>query len=87
MSEHPPPQEVRWPEGAIFTVGHSTLPIERFMAVLQIYCIERLVGLRTIPRSRHNPQFNGDTPGARKTVYVPLRGGVGIAYLEQRSQP
>jgi uncharacterized protein (DUF488 family) len=58
MSEHLPPQEVRWPEGTIFTLGHSTLPIERFMAVLQIYGIERLVDIRTIPRSRHNPQFN-----------------------------
>jgi uncharacterized protein (DUF488 family) len=59
MSEHLPPQEAHWPEGAIFTLGHSTLPIERFIAVLQIYGIERLVDIRTIPRSRHNPQFNG----------------------------
>jgi len=58
MSEHLRPQEAHWPEGAIFTLGHSTLPIERFMAVLQIYGIERLVDIRTIPRSRHNPQFN-----------------------------
>jgi uncharacterized protein (DUF488 family) len=58
MSEHLPPQKVRWPEGAIFTLGHSTLPIDRFMAVLQIYGIERLVDIRTIRRSRHNPQFN-----------------------------
>jgi uncharacterized protein (DUF488 family) len=59
MSEHLPPQEAHWPEGAIFTLGHSTLPIERFIAILQIYGIERLVDIRTIPRSRHNPQFNG----------------------------
>jgi uncharacterized protein (DUF488 family) len=58
MNEHLPPQEAIWPEGAIFTLGHSTLPIERFMAVLQAYGIERLVDIRTIPRSRHNPQFN-----------------------------
>ena len=58
MSEHLPPQEAHWPDGAIFTLGHSTLPIERFTAVLQIYGIERLVDIRTIPRSRHNPQFN-----------------------------
>ena len=54
----PPPQQVHWPEGAVFTLGHSTLPIERFMSVLQIYGIEQLVDIRTIPRSRHNPQFN-----------------------------
>jgi uncharacterized protein (DUF488 family) len=58
MSEHPPPQTTHWPQGAVFTLGHSTLPIERFLAVLQVYGIERLVDIRTIPRSRHNPQFN-----------------------------
>ncbi len=50
---------MHWPEGAIFTIGHSTLPIERFIALLQTYGIERLVDIRTVPRSRHNPQFNG----------------------------
>ncbi|MGH7581848.1 MAG: DUF488 family protein [Gemmatimonadales bacterium] len=49
-----------WPAGAIFTVGHSTLPIERFIALLHVYGIERLVDIRTVPRSRHNPQFNAD---------------------------
>ena len=58
MSEHPPPRETHWPEGAVFTLGHSTLPIESFLALLQAYGIERLVDIRTIPRSRHNPQFN-----------------------------
>jgi uncharacterized protein (DUF488 family) len=47
-----------WPENAIFTVGHSTLPIERFIALLHIYGIEHLVDIRTMPRSRYNPQFN-----------------------------
>jgi uncharacterized protein (DUF488 family) len=58
MSENPSPQEEPWPEGAVFTVGHSTLAIERFIALLQTYGIECLVDIRTIPRSRHNPQFN-----------------------------
>ena len=58
MSEHPAPRATHWPEDAIFTVGHSTLPIERFIALLQTYGIERLADIRTIPRSRHNPQFN-----------------------------
>lgn len=46
--------------GTVFTVGHSTLPIERFIALLATYGIERLADIRTVPRSRHNPQFNGD---------------------------
>jgi hypothetical protein len=36
------------------------LPIERFIALLHTYGIERLADIRTAPRSRHNPQLNGD---------------------------
>jgi uncharacterized protein (DUF488 family) len=68
MSEHPPPQTTHWPGGAVFTLGHSTLPIERFIALLQIYGIERLVDIRTIPGSRHNPQFNEIALADRLTV-------------------
>jgi uncharacterized protein (DUF488 family) len=53
-------QDESFPEGAVFTVGHSTLPIEDFIAVLDAYGIETLADIRTVPRSRHNPQFNGD---------------------------
>jgi hypothetical protein len=59
MSERTCPQEAYWPVGAIFTLGHSTLPIDHFIPVLKAYSIERLVDIRTMPRSRHNPQFNG----------------------------
>ena len=69
MSEHPPPQAAHWPESAIFTVGHSTLPIERFIALLQTYGIERLVDIRTMPRSRHNPQFNDTALAASLTAH------------------
>jgi hypothetical protein len=44
----------------ILTVGHSTHPIERFMQLLRQHGVERLVDVRTIPRSRHNPQFNSE---------------------------
>jgi uncharacterized protein (DUF488 family) len=61
----------------VFTVGHSTLPIERFTALLQAYGIERLADVRTVPRSRRNPQFNADALNAslREVAieYVPLR--------------
>lgn len=49
-----------WPEGAVFTVGHSTRPIVEFIALLDAYGIRRLVDIRTVPRSRHNPQFSAD---------------------------
>jgi uncharacterized protein (DUF488 family) len=48
------------PEGASYTVGHSTMSIEDFVELLHGYGIRRLVDIRTIPRSRHNPQFNSD---------------------------
>src|SRR6516162_2822641 len=82
MSEYPPPQEAHWPESTIFTLGHSTLPIERFVAVLHAYAIARLADIRTIPRSRHNPQFN-DTTLANSLkaqhldyVHIPALGGL-----------
>ncbi len=60
MSSQPTPCEAHWVDGTIFTVGHSTLPIERFTALLDIYGVEQLADVRTVPRSRHNPQFNAD---------------------------
>lgn len=76
MSSHPPPEEAQWPDGAIFTVGHSTLPIERFIALLELYGIGQLADVRTVPRSRHNPQFNADalsaSLAARGIAYVPM---------------
>ncbi len=77
MSKHPSPQDAAWPAGTVFTVGHSTLPIERFLALLAAYRIEQLADVRTVPRSRRNPQFNADALGeslnAAGIVYVPLR--------------
>lgn len=47
----------------VYTVGHSTHSLDDFVGLLRAYGIERLVDVRTIPRSRHNPQFNRDTLG------------------------
>jgi uncharacterized protein (DUF488 family) len=44
----------------IFTIGHSTRPIDVFMRLLKAHDVQRVVDVRTIPRSRHNPQFNRD---------------------------
>ena len=46
--------------GTVFTIGHSTLPIEKFTSVLGAYGVTQLCDVRTVPRSRHNPQFNAD---------------------------
>jgi uncharacterized protein (DUF488 family) len=44
----------------IFTIGHSTHPIDEFIELLKAHGIQTVVDVRTIPRSRHNPQFNED---------------------------
>lgn len=41
-----------------FTIGHSTRPLDEFLQILDAYAIQELVDVRTIPRSRHNPQFD-----------------------------
>lgn len=44
-----------------FTIGHSTHAISEFIAILLTEKIEMVVDVRTIPRSRTNPQFNAET--------------------------
>lgn len=46
---------------SIFTIGHSTRSIEEFTELLRTYNIKEVVDVRTIPKSRHNPQFNEET--------------------------
>ena len=41
----------------MLTIGHSTLPIDSFVHALKENGVALLVDVRTIPRSRHNPQF------------------------------
>jgi uncharacterized protein (DUF488 family) len=48
----------------VSTIGHSVHPIDEFIRILQAHGIRRLVDVRTIPRSRHNPQFNRETLAA-----------------------
>lgn len=41
----------------IYTIGHSTRPINEFIDLLKSHGITQLVDIRTIPKSRHNPQY------------------------------
>lgn len=45
----------------ILTIGHSTLPYERFLAVLQRASVTAVADVRTAPFSRHFPHFNRET--------------------------
>jgi uncharacterized protein (DUF488 family) len=58
----------------ILTIGHSTRPIEEFIRLLKAHGVTRLVDIRTVPRSRHNPQFNRETLPASLSA-------AGISYL------
>ena len=59
---------------AFFTIGHSTRSIDEFMEMLRSERIGMVVDVRTVPRSRTNPQFNKDTlPSAL--------GEFGIGYI------
>ncbi len=60
----------------VSTIGHSTHPIEEFIRMLEAYGIRQLVDVRTIPRSRRNPQFN------RENLPASLRAaGIGYTHM------
>lgn len=44
----------------IYAIGHSTHPIDAFIGILKTHGIRTLADVRTVPRSRHVPQFNRD---------------------------
>ena len=48
----------------ILTIGHSTRPIDEFLQLLAAHGIEQLIDVRTIPKSRRNPQYNTDALAA-----------------------
>ena len=56
-----------------YTIGHSSRPLGEFIRLLEEAGVDLLIDVRTIPKSRHNPQFNADA------LEQALRA-VGIAY-------
>jgi uncharacterized protein (DUF488 family) len=45
----------------VYTIGHSNHALDHFVTILRGFGIETLVDIRRFPRSRHNPQFDGET--------------------------
>jgi uncharacterized protein (DUF488 family) len=45
---------------SIYTIGHSIRTLEEFEILLERFGVQRLVDVRTVPRSRHVPHFNTD---------------------------
>jgi uncharacterized protein (DUF488 family) len=60
----------------LYSIGHSTRPIDAFLEILRAHGIRQLADIRTIPRSRRVPQFNTDA--LRETLAA---AGIGYAHL------
>ena len=73
----------------VLTIGHSTRMLQEFISLLKTHSVTRVVDVRTVPRSRHNPQFNRDSlPEELKKVglgYVHLPGLGGLRHAKRDS--
>ena len=58
----------------MMTIGHSNRPLHELIGMLQAHRVDLLVDVRTVPKSRYNPQFNTEN------LPAPLRQA-GIEYL------
>ena len=68
------------------TIGHSTRPITEFLHLLQAHEVTCIVDVRTIPRSRHNPQFNADSlPGSLSKAQIDYRHMPALGGLRRTS--
>ena len=60
----------------IYTIGHSTHTLEHLLSMLAAHGVKQVVDVRTVPRSRHNPQFDRE----RLETELPARG-IGYRHL------
>lgn len=68
----------------LWTVGHSTQTLEQLIDSLRAYEISLLVDVRTVPRSRRNPQFNRESlPGDLEPVGIAYRHEKGLGGLRK----
>jgi uncharacterized protein (DUF488 family) len=74
----------------VLTIGHSNRTWKEFLAILRAHNIKRVVDVRSIPRSRHNPQFDQKTLRkklrAAKIGYVHLRKLGGLRHARRDSK-
>ena len=73
----------------VSTIGHSTRTLDEFIALLRAHAVTTVVDVRTIPRSRHNPQFNleamPDSLGKAGLKYVHMPGLGGLRHAKSDS--
>ncbi|CAM5191009.1 hypothetical protein CDEF62S_03982 [Castellaniella defragrans] len=71
----------------LFTIGHSTHDLASFIELLQESEIQLLADIRTVPRSRTNPQFNRDTlPDSLKPAGIEYRHLEALGGLRGKSK-
>jgi hypothetical protein len=76
---------LRPPPSHIYTIGHSTRTVPELAALLLEAGVDLLVDVRTVPRSRANPQFNADSlPAALKTHGIAYRHLAALGGLRGR---
>src|ERR1017187_5653522 len=74
---------------AVLTIGHSNRTWKDFLELLRAHHVKRVIDVRSIPRSRHNPQFNRETLAtklrAARIGYVHLRKLGGLRHARRDS--
>ena len=74
---------------AVYTIGHSNRPIEEFIGLLRRNGVSCLLDIRTVPKSRHNPQFGQEQLAASLAEagieYRYLRGLGGLRPRQSRA--
>jgi len=86
---NPPANPVAFGAPIVLTIGHSTRTLEEFIGLLRFHEATHVVDVRTVPRSRYNPQFNEDSlPGSLKNAgfgYVHMPGLGGLRHAKRDS--
>src|SRR5437899_10718275 len=79
--------------GIILTVGHSTRTVEDLIRLLKAHGVKLVADVRTIPRSKRNPQLNQESlPGSLRTsgidcVHLKDLGGLRHPKVDSEHKP
>ena len=74
----------------VLTIGHSTRSSEQFIRLLKMHRVRRVIDVRAIPMSRHNPQFNRDRLSGtlhRARIHYSHLAGLGGLRTARRDSP
>ena len=76
-------------KAVIYTIGHSTRPIDEFISMLQDFHVRQLIDVRTIPKSGFNPQYNQEALSQslanEKIDYAHMTGLGGLRHAKKDS--